>query len=192
MSEPVIVIISGPPCVGKTTLGKRLAVQLHLPFLYKDGVKERLFDRLGWGSLDWSKLLSLASYDMLFYFLESLLEVGLSSLVEANFKAEEASPKFLELKERYPYIPFQIQCYAEGQVLLERFRARALSADRHPGHLDAQNEDHLRQLLLKGKHEPMMIGGPIFEIDMTDPAAIDYAGLLTALQKKTGLHTGTA
>jgi predicted kinase len=173
--------------VGKTRLGKRLAGQLHLPFLYKDGVKELLFDRLGWGSLQWSKLLSLASYDLLFNFLESLLEAGLSSVVEANFKPDEATPKFLELKAKYPFNPFQIQCYAEGQVLLERFRSRAQSSERHPGHMDAQNEGTLRALLLKGRHEPLSIGGSVFEVDMTDLAAIDYAGLLKALKKETGL-----
>ena len=47
MTKSLLIIINGAPCTGKTTLGRKLAKQLCLPFLSKDGIKEVLFDTLG-------------------------------------------------------------------------------------------------------------------------------------------------
>ena len=43
-----LIIINGPPGSGKTHLGRFLARELWLPYFSKDGVKELLFDSLGW------------------------------------------------------------------------------------------------------------------------------------------------
>ena len=44
--RPLVLIISGPPCTGKTTLARRLATDLGLPLMCKDTIKEVLFERL--------------------------------------------------------------------------------------------------------------------------------------------------
>ena len=41
-----IVLVSGAPGSGKTTLGQPLAAALGMPFISKDAIKERLFDSL--------------------------------------------------------------------------------------------------------------------------------------------------
>jgi 2-phosphoglycerate kinase len=55
MHRPLLVIITGPPAAGKTTLGRQLAGALSLPFIHKDGIKEILFDVLGWRDRAWSR-----------------------------------------------------------------------------------------------------------------------------------------
>lgn len=184
---PVLIIVSGPPCSGKTTLGRRLAADLHLPFIHKDGIKERLFDRLGTGDLDWSSRLSRASYDLLYDFAGAILKAGWSLVTEANFRPERENDYFLELQERCPYRPVQVLCRTDGAVLLERFRRRLASPGRHPGHLDTENEANLLPVLLAGRHEPLAIGGPFFEIDTTDFAALNYDRILADLKKLADL-----
>lgn len=181
-----LIIISGPPCSGKTTLGGHLAEALGLPFIYKDGIKERLFNQLGWSDLKWSRQLSLASYDLLYYFAGALLRVSGSLVIEANFRPETETSRFLELKSIVDYQPIQVLCYTDGKKLLERFRARAASPDRHPGHLDLLNEPNLLPTLLSGRHSPLEIGGPVFEIDTTDFDAIDYGKLLALINEAMG------
>src|SRR5438552_4231834 len=97
-----IVIVTGAPCTGKTTLGKRLADDLQLPFLSKDRIKETLFDTLGWSDREWSRKLGAATMEVLYSFMETELAAGRSFLVECNFKPEFDTSKFLRLKEKYP------------------------------------------------------------------------------------------
>src|SRR5579884_2907042 len=121
MPETPLIIISGPPGTGKTTLGKRLAKELSLPFIHKDGIKELLFDKLGWSDRAWSKTLGIASYALLFYFLETQLSAGRSCIVESNFHADFDTERFLALKAQYDFEPLQICCMADGEVVFQRF-----------------------------------------------------------------------
>jgi len=182
MPPPLLVIVTGAPCTGKTTLGLRLAADFRLPFIYKDGIKEILFDRLGWKDKQWSKLLSLASYDLLYYFVESLLKYGKSLIVEANFKTQVDTKNFLALKSQSEFVPFQILCRAEPEILLERFRSRAGAPERHPGHIDHLTEGDIRESLWRGEYQALAIGGQLVVVDSTDLAGVDYAYIFTTLR----------
>lgn len=186
MSLPVVVIISGHPCSGKTTLGLRLGRELNLAFIHKDGIKELLFDRLGWKDREWSRLLSLASYDLMDYFLRVELTCGHSMIMESNFLADRDSPRFQRLMVEYPFQPVQVLCQAGGEVLLQRFQARMQSGERHPGHLDGLLVDELHDRLLQGELPALDLPGPRFEVDTTDFNAIDYANLIADLRSKIG------
>jgi predicted kinase len=182
MAEPALIIITGPPCTGKTTLGRKVAAELYLPFINKDSLKELLFDRLGWRDRAWSKLLGYASYDLLYYFVAVQLQAGKPAVVESNFKAEYDTAKFLALKEQHNFQPFQIACYTEGEVLYRRFVERAASGQRHPGHVDQETFEELRAILLKGESPPLGIGGQVLRVDTTDLATIDYDAILETLR----------
>ena len=191
MPPPLLVIVTGAPCTGKTTLGLRLAADFRLPFIYKDGIKEILFDRLGWKDKQWSKLLSLASYDLLYYFVESLLKSGKSLIVEANFKTQVDTNNFLALKSQSEFVPFQILCRAEPETLLERFRSRAGAPERHPGHIDHLTEGDIRASLWRGEYQALAIGGQVFEIDTTRFSTLDYTALQTSLDQAIKEQRGT-
>jgi predicted kinase len=175
-----IIIVSGPPCTGKTTLGKRIAQEFQLPFVNKDDIKESLFNRLGWKDDNWSRMLSLASYDLLYYFIVAQIAVGRSLVVEGNFKPEVDTEKILALKEHFDFEPLQIQCQARGKVLARRFKARI--GQRHAGHVDHEIYERLKPVLLKGKHDPLNVGGQVIEVDTTDFQAIDYGKIFEAIR----------
>ena len=107
-----------PPGTGKTTLAQRLAEDLRLPLISKDRIKEILFDTLGWSDREWSRKLGAATMELLYSYMEIELAAGRSFVVECNFRPEHATARFLQLKERYGYEPFQVQCCTEGEVLL--------------------------------------------------------------------------
>lgn len=177
MGNNTIVIISGPPGTGKTTLAEKIAARFGLPLINKDGIKELLFDSLGVGNREWSKKLGVLSYQLLYFFLESHMKAGNSLVVESNFHPENDSAQLLSLIEKYGFTPLQIQCKTEGQVLLERFKTRAESGQRHSGHVDHLNYTEFKDILLKGYHEPLEVGGKVLYLDTTDFDAVEYESL---------------
>lgn len=178
---PLVIIVAGPPASGKTTLARSLADSLVLPLFTKDDFKEVLFDRLGWSERAWSRKLGGASMRLLFVALEAELHAARSCIVEANFSADYDAPQFLDLQARYPFRAVQIQCCAQGETLLERFKARAMSGERHPGHAEqGQYEEH-RMTLLHGRSEPLPLAGALYELDTSDFGSLDTAPLLAAL-----------
>jgi hypothetical protein len=156
--------------------------KFQLPFIHKDGIKERIFDRLGWkDDRQWSKLLSLASYDLLYYFMECQLKASRSLIAEANFKADVDTPRILDLQRSFPFKPFQIFCYTDPEILIRRFLKRSDSAERHPGHIDQTMVADIRSSLLKDEYRPLEIGGKLFEIDTSDLSCVDYTPVTAAL-----------
>ncbi len=63
---PTLVLVTGAPGSGKTTLAMPLARHLGLPLITKDTIKEALFDTLGTGDHTWSQRLGAASFQVMF------------------------------------------------------------------------------------------------------------------------------
>ena len=78
MPRSLLIIVNGPPGSGKTTLGTRIAETFDLPFINKDGIKELLFDTLGWSDREWSKRLGAATYTILYHIIEAELRVAMA------------------------------------------------------------------------------------------------------------------
>lgn len=77
-------------------------------------------------------------------------------------------------------------------MLVRRQAERARSGERHPGHVDQHIDDELRAELERGRLDTMPIGGEVIEVDTTDFAAIDYAGLLRRLRAALAGQAETA
>lgn len=172
---PLLVVVTGLPAAGKTTLARQLAASTNLPLFSKDGIKETLYDALGTGDLAWSRRLGAATFDLLFHILGSELAAGRSCLVEGNFDAQRATPRFNALQTIHLFRPFQLLCVAEGATLLSRYAARI--GTRHPGHHDTEVLATASATLLTGIAEPLGLGGTLITVDTTNPAAIDVDGL---------------
>jgi len=124
---------------------------------------------------------------LLYFITESLLKADKSLIVETNFNPKFADKKFLDLKEKYNFVPFQVRCITDGEILLDRFIKRANSNERHAGHVDAESIDEWRSILLQGKIEALNIGGEIFDIDTSDFNKIDYNKLVSAIKSATNI-----
>ena len=186
MSGPQVIIITGAPGAGKTTVGRHIAQALGLPFISKDGIKETLFNSLGWKDRDWSRRLGAASMDVLFHLLELELEAGRSCVVESNFYPELAVPRFLALKQEYPYEPWQIVCRAEPGVLAQRYAGRVSSGERHPGHVDEFLLKEFDPVALQNRHTALDLGGAVFCVDTTDFQSIDFDRLIRTIRERGG------
>ena len=176
----MLIIVTGLPSSGKTNLGRQISSQFKIPFISKDGFKERLFDTLGWSDRAWSKKLGVASYEMMFHVLEELLEVGLSSVFEANFDPKFHSEPLARIIEKHQTRVVQVHCVTQPEVLLERFRNRWERGERHPGHADHITMPEMESLV-KQKIPPLERPGSVFELDTTDLANLETSALFAAI-----------
>jgi predicted kinase len=182
---PLVLIVTGAPASGKTTLGRQLAAELGLPYFSKDLFKETLFDSLGWQDRAWSQRLAGASMDLLFRSAEVLLAAGQPVALECNFKPEWHAPTLRALGERFACRFVQVVCVAPGPTLVKRFESRALSGDRHPGHADADSLDEFRSRLIGERWDALDLTGPVLHVDTTN-GVIDVEALVRRIRMVTG------
>lgn len=187
--SPSLIVVNGMWGSGKTTLARRLAADLKLPLLCRDGLKEVLYDSLG-PEGDIAQRLGPASYELLFYLCERLLMAGTSHLLESNFSSTLAPPRFIALQGKYRARLVQLHLRAPLEVLIERSLARLRSGERHAVHykerelLEVSGEDPvswLRQnprLLPSLDDQPMPLPGPLIPLETTDFSKLDYDAVL--------------
>lgn len=180
---PTIIIVTGRPAAGKSTLAKWLSRELKLPLVSKDSIREELFDRLGWKDRKWAQELGKASVDMMFYFAKSELEVGHSIIMDNSFSPPVSNPRFQALKEHYHAESIQIVCTSDRETLFQRFKSRADTANRHPGHGDQDVLEELYVNLASNPSQVLNIGGTVIEVDTTDFSSVDYQGILKQVKE---------
>jgi energy-coupling factor transporter ATP-binding protein EcfA2 len=155
-----LVLVTGPPASGKTTLAKPLARQLGLPLLGKDTIKEALFDTLGTGDRAWSQQLGAASYEVLLTLAGELP----AAVLDANFYPDHG-PGLLQACPR----PIEVFCRCPAAEVERRFTRRAPA--RHPGHVDHILDAQLKAAL-DGGVGPLGLGGPVLEVNTSSPVDV--------------------
>lgn len=192
MPKNVIIIISGAPATGKTTLGKKLSAKYNIPFISKDALKERIFDNLGWSDKAWSLKVSAASHRIMDYFIAEELKAGHSVIVESNFKQHIDSGRFHKFQTEFGCELVQIFCWAEGEVIFKRFMDRIGTTKRHAGQVEAISADEIRRGFIEsgGRDTPLDIERTI-ELNTTDFNTIKYEPIYRAI-KEAGASDGLA
>ena len=178
-----LVVVTGASCAGKTTLAAALGLELSLPVVHRDVLKEALFDTLGTRDREWSRTLGGASYKLLFTVLESLLRAGCSSVIESNFEAARHGGHLRGLCKRYGFTPFEILCTADLETLRRRYHERLSS--RHAGHVDHVNEATNEVFWTGERHGFLELGGRTLRVDTARFGRLEQAALIDDL--KAGL-----
>ncbi len=177
-----LIVVTGPPCAGKTTLAAQLGRDLSLPVIHRDVLKEILFDTLGVKDRAWSREVGGSSYDLLFSFLESLLQAGCPCIAESNFEIGRATDRLKGLCKTYGFTPLEILCTAEMKTLRERYLAR-LESGRHPGHVDHLNLDEISERWANNQSGSLKLGGQNIRVDTATFGNPERALLRRELQK---------
>jgi predicted kinase len=156
---PQLVIVTGPPAAGKTTIAAELKARLGLPLIAKDTLKEALGDALEFtGDRHESRKLGMATFQMQYAVLRELLAAGVSLIAEGNFHPS-----------RFPELPpariTQLHVWAAPETLRERLLTR--DTHRHPVHYDREAAEEIAARAASGEWAALPIGGRLIEIDTT-------------------------
>lgn len=178
---PVLIVVCGHPASGKTTLAAHLGRELGLAVIAKDDIKERLFDSLGTGDLEWSHRLGSAAFTVLFDQVDRHLQLGVSVIAEGNFRTDWAGSDFDEILGRTGARVITVVLDADVEILHARYRERAESGDRHPGHHDwVENPDAWEP------YQAPALPGPRVCVDVTDLEQLDMTAVVDEVREVIG------
>jgi len=158
-----IVLVSGAPGAGKSTLAGPLAAELGFALLSKDIIKEALWDAVNppAGDRPWSRRLGGAAMEVLW----ALAARSPRAVLEANFRPHSAYERgrILGLGAAVA----EVYCDCPPDEAARRYAVRGAGPDRHPAHVVAV----LAPDYYVEYDRPMGIG-TVIRVDTTHPVDV--------------------
>ena len=161
----LLVVVTGPPASGKSTLARELSSRLGIAQVGKDLIKEALYDALA-DERPSPQRLDGAAFALLLRLADAQLRTGVPFVIESAFDRNSTLDPILDLRERRDARLVQIHCARAPARLLAHFAERAESGTRHRVHGDEVGDVHaLRRDLDNGRWQPLDLPGELIEID---------------------------
>ncbi len=163
-----IVLVSGPPGSGKTTIARPLADRLGFALLTKDDIKETLYLAMDGasGDVEFSRRIGCAAMEVLW----SLAPHCPSVVLEANFRTQSRYER--DQVAALLAIPntqmVEIYCRLSREEASRRFAQRARDERHHPAHALAEMSPER----MMEYEEPFALS-PVIEVDTRSPVDME-------------------
>ncbi len=183
-ARPLVVVISGMPGSGKTTLGRDLSDALHLPLVSRDLIKTGMHVTAHSTDPGEMKRFSSAAFDTFFAALDLLVAAGSSAIAEAAFHRERSAASLARLPDRADVA--HLALHVDPSVALRRYRERAERGERHPAHADLDNLERLADDV-----DTYLLDrpAPLLRVDTTEgctPALADIVAFVERCRRPSG------
>lgn len=170
---PHLLVVSGLPAAGKTTLATALAEQLGWPLVSKDDYKMIVLDNFPAGPVaERSRQAGKISFDVMWQVARVILRAGGNVVLETHFDRVLGVPPILQLAHDHDAALSQIFCEAPLPELERRHAERVAAGTR----LGIDLPDIHKTLPPTANHGPLELGNvPLLRLDTTKPATIERA-----------------
>ncbi len=168
MNKPLLVIVTGRPASGKTTLAHILAKEIKCPLISRDEIKQGYINTVGVLHSQLDDSVALDIYEAFFEVIDLFISKGISIIAEAAFQDKLWKPKLLML---LPKAEIKIIiCKTTPELTKSRFIKRlAGDPDRDKFHGDKSASIEAEPgSLLTGVYEPIHMDTPTLQVDTTD------------------------
>jgi predicted kinase len=171
-----LVVISGSPGSGKTTLARQIAPRLGAVLISKDEIKEILWNVLGDDVVDESRRIGQAAIQLMY----AMAARSPLAVVESFFWRGLSEPDLLRLDR--PMV--QIYCDCPTDTAEQRYRERATDprSGRHPRHVPLGDLDAKIARWRSVSAIPLDLSAPLLRVDTTTSISIDDVVLFVESQ----------
>jgi predicted kinase len=165
MNKPLLVVVTGRPASGKTTLAHILTNELKCPLLSRDELKEGYLNTAGTQHSQLDQAVTWHIYDTFFEAIDLLLSKGISIIVEAAFQDKSWKPKLLNLVDKA--VIKIIVCNLAEDIAESRFASRLLD---DPNRVKFHGDNLVKEQkgVLTETYEPPQMDVPILEVDTNE------------------------
>ena len=166
-----VIVVSGAPGTGKSTIAAAVAADRRWPLLSLDTIKETLADMLGLGDQEWSNRVGDAAAEVVFRLCAQFPQVVAEGWWRGP-RRERAVAEFAGAIEVF--------CHCDPQLAASRMRSRH-GTGRHPIHRDVINPAMLDDAAaLTATVTPLGLGGPLIALDTAQAGAAARAAAAVA------------
>ena len=163
---PALVVVSGPPGAGKTTLAHRVARAVGCPAICRDEIKEGMVHATPAFRPADSGTLSVRALPVFFGVLEYLLRAGVTTVAEAAFQDRLWRPGLEPLRglARLRIV----HCAVDGEVARMRTWRRSLDSPLRRAHSDPCAAERVSGPAAPAVFDRVSVVAPWIEVDTTD------------------------
>jgi predicted kinase len=185
MNKPLLIVVTGRPASGKTTLANLLSRELNLPLLSRDELKQGYITTTGVAHDQTDQSVDKHIYETFFNTTELLLTGGISIIVEAAFQHKLWAAKLSQYLDKAD-VKIVI-CDTSPELAKARFNKRLLE---HPDRKRFHGDAHLtsggeKAAALIEHYENVSVDAPTLLVDTSDRYNPQLAAIIEFVNIKT-------
>jgi predicted kinase len=180
MNKPLLVVVTGKPASGKSTLAHILSKELKCPLISRDELKEGYINTIGIEHSNTDNSTGLHIYNTFFEIINLLISKGISIIIEAAFQDKLWKPKLPDLSNKANIKIIICNTPTAKNRFIDRLQSDP-SRDKFHG----DNSLKERGGLLTDTYEPVHMNAPTLEVDTTENYNPDISEIIRFIKQKT-------